>query len=425
MRLRRAVGALAERNFRYLFASSTISGLGDGISVVALVFAVLQVSDSAIALGLVLAARQVADAAIVLAAGVWADRLPRHIVLIVVALVQGAVQAVTGTLILTGSATITMLVVLSTIYGLAEGFYLPASTGLIPATISAPRLQQANALLGLSRNATRIVGPAIGGAIVAAGSPGTALLLDAASFGAAALLLMPLRLPARDDVVEAKSFFKELSQGWNEFRRQTWIWTTIVFFGIGNFAFASYWVLGPVIAKRELGGAPAWAALTAAFSVGALIGGILAIKIRPRKPLAASCMAAWVFLLQPLGMGLGLPIGVLIAFSVVAGCGLAIHITLWATVFQQNVPAESLSRVSSYDSFGSFVLLPLGAALAGPIAAVIGVQETLIGAAVVIAITQAIVFAQPSVHAIRAREEPEPVIDVPEPSPDHVTIATP
>ena len=245
MRLRRAAGALTERNFRYLFASSTISGLGDGISVVALVFAVLQVSDSAIALGLVIAARQVADAAIVLAAGVWADRLPRHIVLIVVAVVQGVVQAITGTLVLTGSATIAMLVVLQTFYGLAEGFYLPASTGLIPATVSPPRLQQANALLGLSRNATRIVGPAIGGAIVAAGSPGSALLIDAASFAAGALFLLPLRLPKRDDVVEAKSFFADLRQGWSEFRRQTWIWTTIVFFGIGNFAFASYWVLGP------------------------------------------------------------------------------------------------------------------------------------------------------------------------------------
>src|SRR5512133_1216857 len=423
MRARAAVGALAERNFRLLFASSTISGLGDGISVVALVFAVLQVSDSAIALGLVLAARQIADAAIVLAAGVWADRLPRHLVLIAVAVVQGIVQAITGAAVLTGAATIPMLVGLQAIYGLAEGFYLPASTGLIPATISPGRLQQANALLGLSRNATRIVGPAIGGAIVAAGSPGTALLIDAASFAAGALLLLPLKLPSRAAVVEAKSFVGDLRQGWDEFRRQTWIWTTIVFFGIGNFAFASYFVLGPIVTKRDLGGAPAWAALTAAFSVGALVGGVLAMRIRPKKPLAASCMAAWVFLLQPLGMGLGLPLSVLIAFSVLSGCGLAIHIALWFTVFQQNVPEESLSRVSSYDSFGSFVLLPLGAALAGPVAAVIGVQETLIGAACVIAITQAIVFAQPSVHAIRRREEPSP--GIPEPVPEHVTIASP
>ena len=425
MRLRAAVGALAERNFRLLFASSTISGLGDGISVVALVFAVLQVSDSAIALGLVLAARQVADAAIVLAAGVWADRLPRHLVLIAVAVVQGIVQAVTGALVLTGSATIAMLVGLQAVYGLAEGFYLPASTGLIPATISPGRLQEANALLGLSRNATRIVGPAIGGAIVAAGSPGSALLIDAASFAVGALLLVPLRLPRREDVVESKSFFRELRQGWNEFRRQTWIWTTIVFFGIGNFAFASYWVLGPIIAKQDLGGAPAWAALTAAFSAGALVGGILAMRIRPRKPLAASCMAAWVFLLQPLGMGLGLPLWTLIVFSVAAGCGLAIHIALWFTVFQQNVPEESLSRVSSYDSFGSFVLLPLGAALAGPIAAVIGVQETLLAAAFVIAVTQVIVFAQPSVHAIRRREEAEPPTGLAEPATEHVTMTSP
>jgi MFS family permease len=406
MRLRAAVGALAERNFRLLFASSTISGLGDGISVVALVFAVLQVSDSAIALGLVIAARQIADAAIVLAAGVWADRLPRHLVLIAVAIVQGVVQAITGTLVLTDSATIPMLIGLQAVYGLAEGFYLPASTGLIPATISPGRLQQANALLGLSRNATRIVGPAIGGAIIAAGSPGSALLIDAASFAAGALLLLPLRLPKRDEVVETKSFFTDLRQGWDEFRRQTWIWTTIVFFGIGNFAFASYFVLGPIVAKRDLGGAPAWAALTAAFAIGALVGGLLALRIRPKKPLAASCMAAWVFLLQPLGMGLGLPLSVLIVFSVLCGCGLAIHIALWFTVFQQNVPEESLSRVSSYDSFGSFVLIPLGAALAGPVAAVIGVHETLLAAAVVIAITQVIVYAQPSVHAIRRREEP-------------------
>src|SRR5262245_10019947 len=406
MRLRAAVGALAERNFRLLFASSTISGLGDGISVVALVFAVLQVSDSAIALGLVLAARQIADAAIVLAAGVWADRFPRHLVLIAVAVVQGVVQAITGTLVLTDSATIPMLVGLQAVYGLAEGFYLPASTGLIPETISSGRLQEANALLGLSRNATRIVGPAIGGAIVAAGSPGSALLIDAASFALGALLLVPLRLPRRDEAVESKSFFRELRQGWNEFRRQTWIWTTIVFFGIGNFAFASYWVLGPIVAKEDLGGAPAWAALTASFSIGALVGGLVAIRIRPRKPLAASCMAAWVSLLQPLGMGLGLPLWTLLIFSLAAGCGLAIHIALWFTVFQQNVPEESLSRVSSYDSFGSFVLLPLGAALAGPIAALIGVQETLLAAAFVIAVTQVIVFAQPSVHAIRRREEP-------------------
>ena len=407
MAVRIPTGALAERNFRLLFSSSTISGLGDGISLIALVFAVLQVSDSALSLGLVLAARQLADAAIVLAAGVWADRLPRHVLLIAVAVVQGVAQAATGVLVITGSATVAILVALQAVYGVAEGFVLPASTGLTPATVRPGRLQDANALLGLSRNGTRIVGPAIGGALVAVGSPGIALLVDAASFAAAALLLVRLRLPARAQAIEAKPFFAELREGWGEFRRQTWIWTTIVFFGIGNFAFAGYFVLGPIVAKRELGGAPAWAAMTTAWSLGAVLGGLLALRIRPRKPLAASCLAAWPIILQPLVLGLGLPLPVLIPCAVLAGGGIAVHLALWFTVFQQQVPPEAMSRVSSYDAFGSFVLGPLGAALAGPVAAVLGIKETLLGIAAVIAVTEAIVFAQPTVHAIRAPEAVE------------------
>jgi MFS family permease len=409
VRLPDTLGALAERNFRFLFTSSTISGLGDGISLIALVFAVLQVSDSAVALGLVLAARQLANAGIVLVAGVWADRFPRHVILIGAAIVQGALQAATGTLVVTGTATVAALVALQTVYGLADGFVLPATTGLTPATISPGRLQEANALLGVSTNGTRIVGPALGGALVALGSPGVALLVDAVSFAVAAVLLAGLRLPARSEIVEAKSFLADLREGWGEFRRQTWIWTTIVFFGIGNFAFSAYFVLGPVIAKHDLGGAPAWAAITTAFSVGSLVGGLFALRFRPRKPLAASCMAAWIIVLQPLGLGLGLPLAALIVIAALAGVGIAIHLALWFTVFQRQVPPEAMSRVSSYDAFGSFVLGPLGAALAGPVAALAGVRATLIGASVVIAVTEAIVFSQPSVHAIRAPElEAEP-----------------
>jgi Major Facilitator Superfamily len=401
------VGALAERNFRLLFSSTTISGVGDGVSNVALAFAVLEVSNSPVALGLVLAARQVANAGIVLAAGVWSDRLPRHVILLTAAVVMGAAQAATGSLVLTGQGTIPLLIVLQVIYGLADGFVIPASIGLIPATVSAARLQEANALLGLSQNGSRIVGPALGGALVALGSPGSALLVDAATFAAAALLLLPLRIPARGDVVESQRFFHELRQGWGEFRRQTWLWTTILFFGLGNFAFASYFVLGPVIAKRDLGGAPAWATITTAFSVGSLIGGLIALRIRPRKPLAASCMSAWVITLQPLALALGLPLWAIATVSVVAGVGLAIHIALWFTVFQREVPAESMSRVSAYDAFFSFVLGPLGAALAGPVAAGVGVKETLLGAVVVMVVIDAIIIAQPSVHAIRAPSEPE------------------
>ena len=171
MKLQGRLGALAERNFRLVFSSTTISALGDGVTTVALAFAVLGITNSPTALGLVIAAKQASAAAITVAAGVWADRLPRHLVLVAAALVQGAVQAVAGTLLITGHATVWMLIVLALVFGLADGFVIPTSQGLIPLVVSAVRLQQANALLGLSRSILGVLGPALGGVLVARGQP--------------------------------------------------------------------------------------------------------------------------------------------------------------------------------------------------------------------------------------------------------------
>ena len=395
-------GALAERNFRLLFTSTSISALGDGVSTIALAWAVLQISGSPTSLGVVIAGRQVAEAAIAVAGGVWSDRLPRHLILIAAALVQGAAQAAGGILLLSGHATVPLLVVLQVAYGLAGGFVIPASQGLIPHTISTERLQQANALLGLTRSTVQVLGPALGGVLLVLGSPGAALLVDAASFAVGALLLARLELAPRADTIERQPFLTDLRGGWNEFRRQTWIWSTIVFFGIGNFAYMSYFVLGPVVAKRDLGGATAWATLLSAFGIGSVVGGLLALRIRPRRPLLASCLAAAPIVVPPVGVALKLPVPVLAAISVVAGVGLALHIALWFTVFQQQVPEEARSRVSSYDALGSFVLMPLGSAITGPVASVIGISATLIAAAAVNVLCFVIVIAQPSVRAIRA-----------------------
>src|SRR3954469_17227512 len=288
MELAGRLGALAERNFRFVFTSTTISAAGDGVSTIALAFGVLQISGSPTALGLVIAARQVANAAITLAAGVFADRLPRHLVLVWAASVQGAMQAISAVLVLTGHATVPALAGLALVYGLADGFVLPASQGLIPLVVSTTRLQQANALLGLSRSVLGFAGPAVGGVLVALGSPGTALLVDAATFAVAAVLLARVAIAPRDDAVLPEPFLAELRAGWHEFRRQTWIWTTIVFFGLGNMAGATLFVLGPVVAKRDYGGAAAWAAILSAAGAGAIVGGLLALRIRPKRPLLAS-----------------------------------------------------------------------------------------------------------------------------------------
>jgi MFS family permease len=400
VRLRGRLGALAERNFRFLFTSTTISALGDGVSTIALAFAVLQISNSPTALGAVIATRQVANAAITLAAGVWADRLPRHLVLVAAAVVQGAVQTVSATLVLSGHATVPRLAALAAVYGLADGFVIPASQGLIPLVVSTVRLQQANALLGLSREMLGFAGPALGGVLVGLGSPGAALLVDAASFAVAALLLVRLAIPPRLDVAMPEPFLRELRQGWYEFRRQTWIWTTIVFFGIGNFTGASLWVLGPLVAKEHYGGAGAWAAIVSASGVGAIAGGLVALRYHPRRPLLASCVSAIPYGFQTLAIGLRLPLAALIANSALAGLGVAMHLALWFTVFQQQVPESARSRVSSYDALGSFVLIPLGSALAGPMSSLVGISATLIGSGLVSLACILIVIAQPSVRSL-------------------------
>jgi MFS family permease len=222
------------------------------------------------------------------------------------------------------------------------------------------------------------------------------------SFGLAALLLLRVSIPRSADTVEPEPFLAELRAGWGEFRRQTWIWTTIVFFGIGNCASTSLFVLGPLVAKQHYSGASTWALLVSSFAVGTIGGGVVALRYRPTRPLLASCVAAVPIAFQPFAIALKPPVEILVVVALLAGIGLAIHLALWFTTFQRNVPEAALSRVSSYDALGSFVLMPIGSVVAGPVASVIGITQTLIATTVIELVCFAIIIAQPSVWAIRA-----------------------
>jgi len=399
--LRERVGALAERDFRLVFSSTTISAIGDGVAYIALVFAILHIAhNSPTAVGIVLACRQAAAAIVTLAAGVIADRLPRHLVLVGVASVQAGVQGVVGLLIVSDHATVPLLAGLAVIYGLADGFVIPAQNGLIPAVVSTIRLQQANALLGLSRSILGFGAPALGGVLVSLGSPGSAILVDAASFAVAAVLLARVHVEPRSDVVEPEPFLRELRDGWSEFRRQRWIFNTIVFFGIGNFAGQAWGVLAPLVVKEHYGGATHFGLVGSAFGLGLVAGGVITLRWHPHRPLLVSCLCAAPFGLGTWMLAFLVPYPVLLAAQVVAGAGLAIHLALWFTVFQQQVPAEARSRVSSYDALGSFVLIPLGTAVVGPLAAHFGIRTTLLVAGAVVQVMNLLVLAQREVWAI-------------------------
>jgi MFS family permease len=408
--LRARLGALSERDFRLLFAGTAVSTLGDAVADIALVFAVLEVSDSAAALGLVLGARAVMEVGGILFGGVLSDRLPRNLVLAGACTVQCVAQAATAALVLTDTSSIAAILVLQALYGAGSSVVWPAEIGLIPDTVSPPRLQQANALMGLTRDVTRVLGPAVGGALVVAGSPGVALAVDAASFVVCGALLVRIRTPRRTERPErSTSFFRELHDGWREFTTHSWLWGAVVFFSLTVFAYSAWLVLGPVVAKAEYGGAQAWAAILVAGGVGAVIGGLLAIRVRPQRPLVAS--VAWLipWVGEMVALALGAPLWVIVCVSAVGGLGLALHIALWFTVFQQRVPAETRSRVSSYEALGSLVLAPVGLVVAGPAAEAFGTDAVLWGSAALGLASLAAVLLIPSVWAIR-REPAEPVV---------------
>ena len=341
----------------------------------------------------------------VLIGGVLSDRVPRNLVLVGASFTQAAAQAATAIVILSGHATLGLVIALQLVYGAADGFVIPAATGLVPQTVSAARLQQANALNGLVRNLIFVVGPAVGGVIVAAGSAGIALAIDSVSFVAAALLLMRIRIPPREELeVPAANFFHELREGWREFTSRTWLWSTVLVFGLGNIFFMFWPVLGPLVANEHLGGARAWGAILAVNGIGAVAGGLFSLRYRPARPMLACVLWPTLVTIQLGALALHAPTWAIACCSFFAGFGIAVHLTLWFTVFQREVPEHAQSRVSSYDALGSFVLTPLGLVLAGFVASGIGVSNALWLAAGAILVLNTAMLLIPSVWTIgRAR----------------------
>jgi Transmembrane secretion effector len=276
---------------------------------------------------------------------------------------------------------------------------IPAETGLVPQTVTDERLQEANALRGMMRNLIFVVGPAIGGVIVVAGSPGVALAIDAASFAGAAILLARIRIPPRA-AAEHPHFLRELREGWREFTSRTWLWSTVVIFGLGNFFFMFWPVLGPTVAKEHLGGAGSWAKILVANGIGAVVGGVVALRYRPRLPLVSCILWPMLVCAQLVALALHAPTWLIASASFFAGLGLAIHLTLWFTIFQREVPEHAQSRVSSYDSLGSFVLTPLGLVAAGLIAAGIGASNAAWLAAGAILVLNSSMLLIPSVWRV-------------------------
>ncbi|HEX5583576.1 MFS transporter [Gaiella sp.] len=392
--------ALRERPFRLLWLASLTSAVGDGMTPIALTFAVLDVTDSARALGLVFAAFTLSHSVFILAGGVWSDRLERRVVMLSCDLVRCGALLVLAVLVISEHVVLWQFVVLSAVVGAAESFFAPASTGLVPQTVSPARLQNANALLALNRSASWIAGPALSGVIVAAVGAGWVFAIDAATFAGSAAFLSVLRVGTAL-VAERRSFLSELAEGWHAVRARRWLWASLVSFGIGNMAWGAQGVLGPLVAEEELGGAAAWGAILTAGGIGGAVGGVVALRWRPSRPLVASHLVVLGMAGYLLLFALSLPTVALVLGAFAAFVSIVVANTLWETVLQSEVPHEVLSRVSSYDWAISLVFMPIGFALWGPISGLVGVETAFVIAALVSAAAKLGPVLVPDVRNLR------------------------
>ncbi|HYZ79672.1 MAG TPA: MFS transporter [Solirubrobacteraceae bacterium] len=392
-------GIPAQRAFRLLFAAQSISSLGDRLVPVALAFAVLNLTGSASGLGIVLAAQTIPLVAFVLLGGVWADRLSRRRVMIASDLVRALSQGACAALLLAGSAQLWELAALQAVYGTATAFFGPAVLALVPETVDTAELQSANSLLALSGNVAAVIGPAVAGVIVAASRPGWGLALDAATFLGSAVCVAAMP-PVVAAVLDRAPMLRELRAGWAAFRARRWLWITVACFTLYvGCAWAPWQVLGPQIARLSLGGPGAWAAIVVALGVGSIVGGLLALRVRPRYPLRAT-MLLFVTVTPAMLAALAAhaPLPLILGLALIDGGSGTMFNTFWFTAVQSDVPAGEQARVFSWDYLGTVAILPLGQALSGPVAASLGPSTTLYCAAVITALLFAAALSAPSVR---------------------------
>lgn len=395
-----SLAPLRERNFRVLWSSRTLSAIGDSITPVALALAVVEVTGSAVALGLVLASTLVARLGFLVVGGVWADRLPRRAVMITADVVRCVVQLLIALMLFTDEFRLPWLMALAAIGGAASAFFQPASMSVLQVAVSAPRRQQANALMGLADNGARILGPALAGVLVASVGAGWALALDGVSFGLSALFLSGLRV--RHVPLPKQSFWNDLRSGMSELKQHEWYWKNLISHACWHLAMGAYFTLGPLVAVQQLGGASAWAIVATVGAVGALGGGVLSLRVRPRRPLVHANVAAALSALPLLALAAPMALPPIAVAAAVAMAGLAYLSTLWETAMQTHIPQAAMSRVVSWDIVISLVVAPLGYALAGPLSERIGTGPTFVAAAILLAGTSLAVLAMPSVRRLSA-----------------------
>lgn len=400
---RDSLAPLRHPAFAWYLSSRTVNLLGSMAASVAIAFAVLDLTGSATSLGQVLAARTIPMTALLLFGGVLADRFPRALVLQLSNLSSAALQGATAVLLITGHAELWVVVALQAAQGAASGVGFPAMSGMVPTLVPRAELQPANALVSMSRGFTAIAGPSLGTMLVVTVGSGWAVLADAAAWLVAALLLLPVRQATPRAAVPPgprPSPVAELREGWQLFRRTTWLWVVVAAFGVLNAIGSGAWMtLGPVVAEQTIG-RQAWGCVLSAEAVGAVVATLVLLRVPLPRPLLVGMLSVALLGVPITMLGLDPTVLALVAASCLAGVGLEVFGMGWNLAMQEHVPESQLSRAYSYDALGSMVAVPVGQLVYGPLGEHFGARTVVAASGIAYVVIALSVLASRSVRSL-------------------------
>lgn len=400
-----SLASLRHRGFRRFFAGQVLSTFGDSLVPLTIAFAVLELTGSAADLGLILLANRVPVAVLVLVGGAVGDRWDRRRVMVVADVLRCAAQATSGLLLVTGTSGVGALVALQAIAGVGTAVFTPAATGLVPSLVPDSELRQANALLGLTAHVNKVVSISAAGVLVATLGSGWALILDAATFAASAvsLALLPALAVPR---IHRPGLIRGMWAGWRYVAVTPWLAALVAYAALlQGLVLGPHMVFGPLITEQELGGATAWAAIGVAQALGSIVGGMLALRLSPRRPLAMALSASLLMVPYLLLLATAAPVWLIATAAVGMGLQGSYFLTTQAWMLQTHVPEDRLSRVSACSQLGNLVLVPLSLAVTGSLAAEVGTQVLLVVAAVWLVVSTLGILSVPAVRALKADTE--------------------
>ncbi|MFG3151768.1 MFS transporter [Streptomyces sp. NPDC048219] len=376
----KAAQSVWSRDFALFFVARAVARLGDTMLPVALAAGLLQHGYGAGAVGLAMAATAAAFAGLVVFGGVLADRFSTRRLMIGADLVRLVTQALTAVLFFSGHVVLWQICAIGFVNGVAGAVFQPGVASTVPRLAS--DIQGANGAVRVAESAAQLAGPAAAGLLVGFASPGGVFAAHATTYAVSALCLLLLRLPPlppRERVGRAAEAFRaDLVEGWREFRSRTWLWGVIAVWGI--YMIAVWGPTVPLVATEvvQQHGPRAYGLVNSALGAGTVVGGLLALRLRPRRMLRAGAVALFGFAAFPASVGAGLGVPAMAAGAAVAGAGMSFWGVMWATSVQTQVPPDVLNRIHAYDVAGSLAMMPVGQALAGPAASALGADHVLL-----------------------------------------------